>query len=206
LWHETSLDNGETWTRISPASIFAGTVGSPSLTWDSFGRLHLLQMVSRSLQAYVLQHWMWDGERWSTERSVDMQTAGAMEIESLASNVSKDNNLAVIFTGKMTSKETNLTTDNLYFTSRQLGQPQTVITPRAAMPTATRRAPTPTPTPAPSATPTVNISQMTTEIPTLPAGANAGGGMTVTAVVIPVIAGVVILAVLLIGARRFGQR
>jgi hypothetical protein len=85
LWHERSLDDGRTWERIAPISIFGQAIGSPSLIWDHVGDLHLLQVISRGTGGYVLQHWIWDGQRWggSDSRSQEELFFTARSVEQL---------------------------------------------------------------------------------------------------------------------------
>ncbi len=120
LWHETSTDNGATWQRTAPVSIFGDALGQPGLAWDRDGRLHLLQMVRSSPGVFHSQHWVWDGARWEAETSLNIQLPGLNEIGQLMADMSADGDLALIFNGRMVSAETGQPQDRLFFADRIL--------------------------------------------------------------------------------------
>jgi hypothetical protein len=203
LWHEASTDNGATWTRTAPASIFGETVGTPGVTWDPAGQLQLLQMVSRGNTSYVLQHWMWNGSTWSTERNMDVHLAAATQISNLVSSASLDGHLSVLFTGRSINLENGLTQDNLYFAHRTYQLPEILPTPQ----------PQPTPAPDLSATETAVALTQPTSTPTVEAPATQStlqelsqepantGNAWVGSVLVPVAAGLIVLVAILIGVR-----
>jgi hypothetical protein len=92
LWHEQSLDDGETWIRTVPVSVFGDTIGTPSLSRDSAGRLHLLLVVRSGTNKFVLQHWLYDGQRWSAERTLDINFYNRL-LEIPAASVTPDQQL-----------------------------------------------------------------------------------------------------------------
>lgn len=120
LWHETSRDNGVTWERTAPVSIFGDALGQPGLAWDRDGRLHLLQMVRSGPDAFLSQHWVWDGERWEAETGLNIQIPGLNEVGQVMVDMSADGDLALIFKGRLVEAETGLLQDNLYFADRLL--------------------------------------------------------------------------------------
>ena len=95
LWHEQSTDGGITWERIAPVSIFGEILGDPSLSSDSAGRVHLLLVVRSGIDSYFLQHWVFDGQSWTSESSNSFQFSPETVIKSISSNVSKNGLLAV---------------------------------------------------------------------------------------------------------------
>jgi hypothetical protein len=95
LWHEQSIDGGETWERIAPVSIFGEILGNPSLSSDIAGRLHLLLVVRSGIDSYFLQHWVFDGQSWTAETSNNFQFSPETEIKSVSSDISDDGLLAV---------------------------------------------------------------------------------------------------------------
>jgi hypothetical protein len=96
LWHEQSVDGGETWERIAPVSVFGEIVGNPSLSADQAGQLHLLLVVRSGLDTYGLQHWIYDGLSWSAEPRYDLQFSPVTEIRAIGSDFSHDGNLSVV--------------------------------------------------------------------------------------------------------------
>ncbi|UCF29462.1 MAG: exo-alpha-sialidase, partial [Chloroflexota bacterium] len=95
LWHEQSIDGGETWERIAPVSIFGEILGNPSLSSDIAGRLHLLLVIRSGIDSYFLQHWVFDGQSWTAETSNNFQFSPETEIRSVSSDISDDGLLAV---------------------------------------------------------------------------------------------------------------
>jgi hypothetical protein len=210
LWHELSQDNGETWGRTSPASIFGETVGNPSLAWDSAGRLHLLQLVSRGSQSFVLQHWLWNGERWATERTLDLEQSSVSEIGELVSIISNDNILAVLFSGVTIARDGGQRLDNLFFSDRPLDESQAVSTlnPELTPVAAVAASPTPEPTQVP-ATPVPTPTQpvpVNTAIPELPEETDARGNPWMAAILVPTAAVITILVFILIASRILSRR
>ena len=96
LWHEQSIDGGETWERIAPVSVFGEIVGNPSLSSDQAGQLHLLLVVRSGIDTYGLQHWVYDGLSWSAEPRYDLQFSPVTEIRSIGSDFSENGNLGVV--------------------------------------------------------------------------------------------------------------
>jgi hypothetical protein len=118
LWHEESLDNGTNWSRTAPASIFGEAVGTPSLTADERDHLNLLQMVRRSANSFVVQHLTWDGQNWSTERSLDLSFTTSTQIGSLMSAVSSQEVLNLLFTALTGDPNSSAVKDDILFSSR----------------------------------------------------------------------------------------
>lgn len=149
LWHEQSLDNGTTWFRTVPVSVFGETVGNPSLIQDRGGRLHLLLVVRSGTNIFTLQHWMFDGQRWSAERSFDIELTGNTSIEALSSVISPAGKLGVMVKSAIVNSQSGSQQSQLLFTYRDLDISPAVITPA---PTATNT-PAITPSPTPSREP-----------------------------------------------------
>jgi hypothetical protein len=204
LWHEVSTDNGGSWTRTAPASIFGETVGTAAVTWDPAGQLQLLQMVSRGNASFVLQHWMWNGSTWSTERNMDIDLAAGTQIDALVSSATSDGQLAVIFTGRSVNLENGLNQEGIYFARRTYQLPEVLPTPLP---------PQPTPTPQLSATETAAALAQASTTPSVEAPATQAtleelaqepantGNAWIASVLVPVAAGLIVLVAILIGIR-----
>jgi hypothetical protein len=151
LWHERSLDGGSTWERIAPVSIFGETIADPSLAIDRAGNLHLIQIVSRGISSTVLQHWIWDGERWGGSDNLNLELEEETVIGDLASFVSPQGNLAVILAAGVEDQDQS-TQEEIFFTARSVELPNGLLTP---LPPAVE-------------TPVVTIEQPTLKTSTLP--------------------------------------
>ncbi len=158
LWHEQSLDNGTTWFRTVPVSIFGGTIGTPSLIQDDGGRLHLLLVVRGGTTIYTIQHWLFDGQRWSAERSFDIEVTQNTSIESLACVISPGGKLGVIIKSAIENVQSGGQQSQLLFTYRDVDISSAVTTP---IPTATN---TPPATPLPTYTRESETTSAATEV------------------------------------------
>lgn len=196
-WHEVSRDDGATWARTAPVSIFGDTMGPPAIAWDPAGQLQLLQIVSRAGTSYVLQHWLWDNSTWSTERNLDLNLPPATEIDSLVGAASPEGHLMVLFSSNTIIN--GQAQETLYFADRSYQLPEVMPT---SLPANT---PTPKPvatqTPSPTATPEVLSSPTSGEVQQLPADPGGTGNAWVGSVLVPVAAGLIVLVAILIGVR-----
>ncbi|MEJ2303794.1 MAG: sialidase family protein, partial [Anaerolineales bacterium] len=191
LWHELSLDNGRTWARIAPVSVFGETRGMPSLVRDVVGNLHLLQVVDRGQGSIVLQHWRWDGGRWGGEPSLNLEVDANTSIDGLIAGVSPQGDLTAVFSGSVAPSDlTKQQQYELLFTKRSLDLTGTVPMPLPSpIPTAEE---TQTPTQAidvvPSPTPTLDIAALASSSTGAGQG-NEWGGLLIGAL----LAGVIVL-------------
>ena len=160
LWHEQSLDGGENWFRTVPVSVFGDTVGTPSLSWDSAGRLHLLLVVRSGENSFVIQHWLYDGEGWSAGRNLDVEFSSSTEIDSVVGNVSQANNLGLLLSDLIRDETGDIQQRELLFSNRLLEVPSTNAT----------QVPQVTPTPMVTATevPVIQLTNTPTAILTTP--------------------------------------
>lgn len=129
LWHEESLDNGENWNRIVPVSVFGETEGTPSLIKDSAGRLHLILAVRSGQKSFVIQHWLYDGQRWSPERNLEVEFPADAYINSIAGSVSDRGDLGVLLANLLREEDSNLNQYQLIFSNRSIEIPNAVETP-----------------------------------------------------------------------------
>ena len=129
LWHEQSLDDGETWIRTVPVSVFGDTVGTPSLSRDSAGRLHLLLVVRSGTNKFVLQHWLYDGKRWSAERTLDINFSTDTAITSVEGDVSDTGELGVLLSDLNQSADDSTQEYEIAFANRLLEIPAASETP-----------------------------------------------------------------------------
>jgi len=199
LWHEQSIDGGETWERIAPVSVFGEIVGNPSLSSDQTGQLHLLLVVRSGLDTYGLQHWVYDGRSWSAEPRYDLQFSPLTEIRSIGSDFSDNGNLGVA----LLNSDFSLDGSQIYqmiFTNHTIELPEIEPTPvlqATPVPTATQ---IPVPTimktdPAPTSEIIIETPVQFTEEP-----GNSGSSSWI-GIVAPAAIGLIVLIVIVIIVR-----
>lgn len=171
IWHDLSLDEGQTWQRSSPVSIFGDIASTISLTPDRAHRLHLLQAVNRGDGNYSLQHWLWDSESWRSEQSLDYSLNQTSRLTALTTGISQVGELTVLFASSSLDPEDATQYVNLYFTRRSLSLPSVIEVER---PTPTL-IPTETLTPVPSSTPEPTVTPTTQSLAEL--GPVSGRGL-----------------------------
>jgi hypothetical protein len=220
LWHEQSLDGGVNWQRTAPVSVFGETAGLPSLTWDSIGQLQLLQVVKSGLNQYVLQHWRFDGTRWSAERSLNLEFSTPTMIFSNESGITESGELGVLFSVGSGDLVINDTQGQMLFANRMLDNSQSIATqenpPQST--TTVEVEPTSVETLTPTTVPTdVAILEPTpvppeaiatiTEAPTvIPDGPAPARNSWLTSIVLPVIVGMIVLAIAVVSFRVIRNR
>jgi hypothetical protein len=210
IWHEVSKDAGLSWERTAPVSVFGEIIKSPSVSVDRATRLHLMQVVNRGIGSYALQHWVYDGERWGNDQSLEMNLPDASEISSPIASISPNGVLNVLFSSVSGDVESGSLQNNLLVTSRNLEVPEvTSVATQVSAPTpaaTTSAEPTrmlgltpvplviPTDTP-PSANPTVSLNP------------ESGGSLFQGTILGPLIGGVLVVILIsgyffMRGARR----
>jgi hypothetical protein len=164
LGHERSLDSGATWERTTPISTFGQAVGNPSLIGDRAGGLHLLQIVDRGKDDDVLQHWIWDGERWGGSDSFNLDLEEGAVIGNIASAVSPQGSLGVIFSVQSGEPDPGSgSQEELFFTARSIELPEGLPTPLpqiAETPSVTEEQSTQAPTAPLTLAPTPDLSAL----------------------------------------------
>ena len=161
VWHDLSLDDGLTWTRSAPVSIFGDVTSYSSLVEDRAQRLHLLQAVNRGTGNFSVQHWLWDSAAgWAAQQNLDFSLDTTAQVGTLTSGFSQSGDLAVLFSESSISPENGQLEDTLYFTRRTVSDlpPEEPIQPLPAAPTTTATTP-PTSTPLPTLRPTTEPTQ-----------------------------------------------
>lgn len=206
LWHEVSRDGGLTWDRTSPVSVFGEALHLPGLAWDPAGRLHLLQIVARGQADFNLQHWSWDGERWSVDQNLSLDVEGLSGVGSPAAAVSPGGALSAVFSIATGGEQGEELRFSLVESRREVEVPAVLPTaPAAAAPTI---APSPTDTAAPE--PTVTSTTGPAASPTAPADLpEEPGGPTnpwLSSMAGLLAAGFVVLVALIFGARAVISR
>jgi hypothetical protein len=223
LWHEQSIDGGITWQRTAPVSVFSVTAGLPSLTWDSTGQLQLFQVVKSGLNQYVLQHWRFDGARWSAERSLNLDFSLPTIVLSNASGISSGGDLGVLFSVVSGDQAVNGAQGQLLFADRMLGDSESSVTQEIptqslatveAAPTSIETLTSTTPTVAPTVPETLEPTPMPSEVvavmteapTTIPSDPAPSRNSWLTSIVGPVLIGMIILGIAVVSFRVIRNR
>lgn len=161
IWHEFSVDGGNTWQRAKLLSVFGTKIGSPALTKDLAGRLHLFQIVEVEGSQFTLHHVIWDGNSWTNRDKKDLNIDSLVSFGSPAAIVSPDGEVGVLIPATVENSLSAETDMQLIFTHVSLGDLPPVGTPGepSAVPTATM-----SPQPAPSVTPETALPTRTAEM------------------------------------------
>jgi len=199
LWHEQSIDGGETWERISPVSVFGEIVGNPSLSSDEAGQLHLLLVVRSGLDTYGLQHWVYDSLSWSAEPRYDLQFSPVTEIRSIGSDFSENGNLGVA----LLNSDLSLDGGQIYqmiFTNHAVEVPEVETIP------VVQSTPTPLSTPTPkltlAKTEAAPTSEATNESPDhFPEEPENSGTSSLIGIFAPIAIGLIVLIVIILIVR-----
>jgi hypothetical protein len=198
LWHEQSLDGGESWFRTVPVSVFGDTVGTPSLSWDSRGRLHLLLVIRSGENSFVIQHWLYDGEGWSAGRNLDVDFSTNTDINSVVGNVSNGSNLGVLLSDLIRGETGNSQQRELLFSNRQLEDPSPAVTPTPQATPTLQITMTKAPTIQTTDTPSPKLATPTKTQLTLPDEPGPSSNSSLIAIAGPVLIGFIALGVLFI--------
>jgi hypothetical protein len=125
-WYQVSIDGSITWS--TPTSVTdPENIGSPSITTDIAGRLHLLQPIKMIPQITEITYRIWDGDRLVVK---DRFTLGYNDVyipDSLATAISPSGNIILLYTGIETDATTGDVNYTLSYASQMVEIP--VITP-----------------------------------------------------------------------------
>lgn len=144
IWHDLSIDSGRSWQSSSSATGFGQPDGPMAATADPAGRLNVLGVNNN-----VLQHWMWENNRWTIETEASLETDTVGNVSNIGATIATNGDLVVVFA--VDGLDTTL-----YYTSRSLELPE-ILPP-----------PTPEPIQTPVITPTVTATTVPPPTATLP--------------------------------------
>jgi hypothetical protein len=112
-WYSSSLDGGGTWSSPAAIAPWAGLTGSPQLTADSGGTIHMVVSANSDLKTADVLHYQWRGNAWSEGDHIAPGIAG--EYPSAVTVLG--NLLIVVWTAK------GYDPPGLWWTSRSTGTP-----------------------------------------------------------------------------------
>ncbi len=116
IWHQIST-NGADWQTESLSPLLGELIGSPSITSDSSGRIHLVQMLLAN-DVYSLQQQTWENN-WLTKPSKEIEFEPIVHFTSPILVMSPTGFLGTVFSLGITTTE-NLIEYQLIFASQQL--------------------------------------------------------------------------------------
>ncbi|MGD2158851.1 MAG: sialidase family protein [Anaerolineales bacterium] len=161
LEHERSLDNGATWERAEQIAFLGDTIATPTLSKDLAGNFHLLQLITQGPDDLSLQHRVWDGERWLSSDSLDLDLDSETDVGGLVSAASPRGNLVAVFS-TWSDDPSSGSGEELFFTTRSIEPPEglpTPLPPASVTPVVTEN-PTLEPTAEPTLTPTPDLTAL----------------------------------------------
>jgi hypothetical protein len=129
IYHQYSQDEGLSWGRPAPISGSYTGLGPVSLSIDSTGRPHFLQVSIPAIGKFTLQYLFWNGEGWSASEGFELKNDLFLDIKTLSSAISLAGRLSVIYSGSMFNRDKNQFQDTLNFTNRSLDLPAISIVP-----------------------------------------------------------------------------
>ncbi|MFC1997194.1 sialidase family protein [Chloroflexota bacterium] len=165
VYHRVSYDGGLTWDPPTSMTSAGTPSGTPAVTIDDTGQLHLLQIFREDEDNFVLRNWQWDGERWFAEETLNLESEDQMFLD-IAANISNESRLGAIYTAAQVATNDRDYGSEMHFTSRYVGDSAPipiplVISDTTPLPTEDEvKTPTSTLTPTPfqTSTPTQTLS------------------------------------------------
>ncbi|MEM7116211.1 MAG: hypothetical protein AAF614_27490 [Chloroflexota bacterium] len=144
LQHAWSQDSGQTWSRATQVGGIGEKVEQAILTTDAANQPHLL-----TINEGVLQHWIWQDERWLPEAKISVADHDGI----FGGSIEENGRLLALYETLLIN-EANDTERNLFFANREIVLPEILPTPLPNVtPTPAETAVVDTiPTPEPTAT------------------------------------------------------
>lgn len=156
IWHEVSVDNGQTWEPNRPFSLFGEEIGPPAIEIDSTGRIHLIQVLKTNDRLLSLQHLVWEN-RWVIQKAYELSLGEVNLVGVPAITISPRGFLGVVIPVEIANAIDNYLEYRLLFTGQYLNNLPLLET---------QIPPVATPIPAPAET-TEAVQQVITPEPTV---------------------------------------
>jgi hypothetical protein len=201
-----SMDGGQTWSRASTLEDLGSSIEPSSLSGGMGSQQAFLLLISQeSVGRQVLKQWIWNGEKWFDDVSLDLSNNPSVRILALNSAISSQGRLGVIYSQEMPSKAGEGHDYQLFFTDRRFMLE--VESPTPTLSESVQVTATVIPTKATVAAPT--LTQVVTPTPVLPTSTAASGrskgeiilGVMLIVAVLGMVAG---LAFMMINKREKG--
>lgn len=118
IWHEFSIDSGQTWSLPDNLSKIGETIGPTEIISDKQGRLHLFQAVADSSGTYSIKYDLWNGARWSVLDTFDLENKDAGQITSLGACIDSKDQLYLVYSLIRADKSTGIIQESINSISR----------------------------------------------------------------------------------------
>jgi hypothetical protein len=156
--HQVSIDGGASWSHAQIVSTSAIQAGPADLTIDSAGRLHLLLAVTAFSGEANLQHWQWDGQKWTASEGLPLSLSGELQVISVSAAISPSGFLSVLYT--LSGETVTKSPTTLNFTYRTLDLSGVKLLPPPTPPATSTDTPAPSLSPSPMITPTIDMAYL----------------------------------------------
>lgn len=167
VWHEYSFNNGQSWERVKPFSFFGEKIGSPTVSKDSSGRIHLLQILRPDENLYTLQHLIWENI-WTNLPAKDITVDSISGLGLPHAVVTENGYLGAIIPVETFNSEGNQSEYRLIFTGQTLDDLPFVELPNSPVPTSNVFPSTPNETTSPAVENTLPVIEPTQPINVTP--------------------------------------
>lgn len=157
MLHQYSNDGGQTWSRVLRVTDTSETIQPAGAAIDSYGGLHVLEMLSESDDRLELRYIRWQNGRWIAEDPRDFGRGQVSDKTAFDMAITSKGLLAAMGSRTYLDLDTRKKGYEVYFSDRAVeisgSQPEEV----SALPTV-NPSETPEITPTPGPTPTINVS------------------------------------------------
>ncbi|MFN7036837.1 MAG: sialidase family protein [Bellilinea sp.] len=128
--HEYSSNQGESWVRVTIPSLLGEKIGTPAITIDPSGRIHLLQLLMASDNSISLQHLVW-GNTWNSNQAKEIELNLNSNSSSLSAIISPNGILEVAISGEILNAMDNPSEYSLLYTGQTIENLPLLETPPA---------------------------------------------------------------------------
>ena len=128
VWHEVSLDGGNSWIRSAPVSIL-GETGVATITTDASGHMHIFQSFRSDLGKAGIAHLWWDGSNWQTGEMIQSLSDNELPNQELAAAVDNQGRILLLALNQVVDRATTTTTNELAYSTRIFEAPPVELVP-----------------------------------------------------------------------------
>ncbi len=119
IWHEYSTNGGESWSRVTLPSLLGEKIGTPAVSMDASGRIHLLQLSRANDNNASLQYLMWEND-WRPEQAKEFDFDLISSSSSPGTVFSANGNLQVALSAATFNMVDNRSENLLLFTEQRI--------------------------------------------------------------------------------------
>ncbi len=159
LRQKVSLDGGQSWSRPATIMSLGSTLVPASLVKGNGDQLYLVLIAKEAVNRAVLKDWIWKGDNWSEDASLDLAIDSSAQVLELNSAIFPQGKLGVVYSQVGTGRVGDEQDVKLLFLDRQIAPAPELPSPTPAQVIKAAETSTPTvesivtSTPTPMATP-----------------------------------------------------